>query len=409
MKRTPLYDEHVKAGAKIIDFGGWELPVEYAATGILAEHRAVRTAAGLFDVSHMGEITIKGPDAGKLVQMLVTNDIAAAPQGKVVYSPMCYPDGGVVDDLLVYRFAPDDILLVVNASNTDKDYEWIQKCISEIKQDPKLKINADAVNVSDCYAQIAIQGPEAEAILQAVVPDVNLSEIGFFRFINGVKIYTAAKMDKSADMKTDRSADIKADKSADIKTDKCAALISRTGYTGEDGFEIYLAPDKAVGVWSQLLEAGRPKGLVPAGLGSRDTLRFEAALPLYGCEISESITPLEAGLGMFVKLGKEYFIGREALIKQKENGLSRKLAGIAMMDRGVPRGHYEVMADGRIIGHVTTGNYSPTMDRFLGIVLIETGFANEGTIVNVVIRGRELKAEVVRLPFYSKRYKKQGA
>ncbi len=393
MKRTPLYDEHVKAGAKIIDFGGWELPVEYAATGILAEHRAVRTAAGLFDVSHMGEITIKGPDAEKLVQMLVTNDIAAAPQGKVVYSPMCYPDGGVVDDLLVYRFAPDDIFLVVNASNTDKDYEWIQKCISEIKQDPKLKINADAVNVSDCYAQIAIQGPEAEAILQAVVPDVNLSEIGFFRFINNVKIYAGTTTDKSADM----------------KADKCAALISRTGYTGEDGFEIYLAPDKAAGVWRQLLEAGRPKGLVPAGLGSRDTLRFEAALPLYGCEISESITPLESGLGIFVKLGKEYFIGREALTKQKEDGLSRKLAGIAMMDRGVPRGHYEVKAGSRIIGHVTTGNYSPTMDRFLGIVLIETGYANEGTVVNVVIRGRELKAKVIKLPFYSKRYKKQGA
>ncbi|MDD5604195.1 MAG: hypothetical protein PHG48_09030, partial [Eubacteriales bacterium] len=208
MKRTPLYDEHVKAGAKIIDFGGWELPVEYKTAGILAEHRAVRTAAGLFDVSHMGEITIKGPDAEKLVQMLVTNDIAAAPKGKAVYSPMCYPDGGVVDDLLIYRFAPDDILFVVNASNTDKDYEWIQRCILDLNKglNPKrndanlkgqdqedrseLKIKAEAVNVSDSYSQIAIQGPMAEAILQSAVPDVCLSEIGFFRFINNVAICT---------------------------------------------------------------------------------------------------------------------------------------------------------------------------------------------------------------------------
>ncbi|MDD5603436.1 MAG: glycine cleavage T C-terminal barrel domain-containing protein, partial [Eubacteriales bacterium] len=281
------------------------------------------------------------------------------------------------------------------------DYEWIQRCILDLNKglNPKrndanlkgrdqedrseLKIKAEAVNVSDSCSQIAIQGPMAEAILQSAVPDVCLSEIGFFRFINNVAICT----DKEG-------------------SDRTEALISRTGYTGEDGFEIYLAPENAPELWRRLLEAGRGKGLIPAGLGARDTLRFEAALPLYGCEISESITPLEAGLGMFVKFNKEDFIGRGALIRQKEDGLSRRLAGVEMTDKGVPRGHYEVKADGRKIGHVTTGNFSPSLNSFLGIVLIESRYAEEGNNVDVVIRGRDLKAKVVKLPFYSKRYKK---
>jgi aminomethyltransferase len=364
LKRTPLYENHRSLGGKLIDFGGWELPVEYS--GIMEEHRQVRSAAGLFDVSHMGEITVKGKDAGQFLQKLLTNDISNAKDFQVVYSPVCYSDGGIVDDLLVYKYNSRDYLLVVNASNTDKDFAWM---LENAEGEIELK------NVSEAYAQIAIQGPRSEAVLQRLT-DCELGEIRFYHFKPDVMI-------------------------AGINT-----IVSRTGYTGEDGFEIYLPAEYASMLWEKLMEEGKEEGLVPAGLGARDTLRFEAALPLYGQEISRDISPLEAGLGKFVKLDKEGFIGKEALASQKETGIKRKLVGFEMLDRGIPRSHYDVQADGISIGFVTTGSYSPTLAKNIGLAMIDSSFAAEGTEIDIIIRGRALKGKVVKLPFYNKKYKK---
>ncbi|HQK53194.1 MAG TPA: glycine cleavage system aminomethyltransferase GcvT, partial [Sedimentibacter sp.] len=282
MKKTPLYEKHIQLKGKMIDFGGWSLPVEY--TGIIPEHEAVRTKAGIFDVSHMGEITVKGEDSEKYLQMLLTNDISLLNNNQIAYTAMCYPHGGVVDDLLVYKYSNTDYLLVVNASNTEKDYQWMKENIFG---------NTEILNVSENYAQLALQGPLAETILQKLTSK-NLNEIEFYYFSDNVKV------------------------------GNIEALVSRTGYTGEDGFELYFAYDKAEEMWDMILEAGKDEGLIPAGLGARDTLRFEASLPLYGHELDENITPLEAGLGFFVKLNKENFIGKEALAKQKSEGLQRK-------------------------------------------------------------------------------------
>lgn len=364
MKRTPLYEMHCKHGGKMIDFGGWELPVQYS--GIIEEHEQVRNAAGLFDVSHMGEVSVKGPDAEQFIQMLVTNNICSAREYQCVYSPMCYPNGGVVDDLLVYKYSSSSYLLIVNASNTDKDFEWMRE---------NLKGRVEIANVSDEYAQLALQGPRAEYILQKLA-DIDLSKIGFFRFMPDVGI-------------------------GGIKT-----MISRTGYTGEDGFEIYLPSADAPVMWEKLIEAGRNDGLVPAGLGARDTLRFEAALPLYGQEISGDISPLEAGLGMFVKLDKESFIGKEALARQKEEGVARKLVGFEMIDRGIPRSHYDVRANGETIGYVTTGTYSPSLKKNMGLALAAGEFSMEGTEIEIIVRNKPLKAKVVKTPFYIKKYHK---
>jgi aminomethyltransferase len=364
MKKTPLYEKHCELGGNIIDFGGWELPVQY--TGIIEEHEQVRKAAGLFDVSHMGEITVKGADAERCIQKLITNNILGAKEYQVVYSPMCYPDGGVVDDLLVYKYSGEDYLLVVNASNTEKDFDWIRQ---------NLEGQVEVENVSDRYAQIAIQGPEAEKILQKLT-DVTLSGIKFFHY------------------------------RSDIMLGGTKAIVSRTGYTGEDGFEIYINSENAAAIWEQLLLAGKDDGLVPVGLGARDTLRFEAALPLYGHEISQDISPLEAGLGRFVKFENELFNGRAALIKQKEGGLKRKVVGFEMIDRGVPRGHYEVHVQGRKIGFVTTGSFSPSLKKNVGMGLIEIGYSGEETELDIIIRNKAVKAKTVGLPFYSKKYKK---
>lgn len=364
MKRTPLYDSHLRSGGKIIDFGGWELPVQYS--GILEEHQQVRTAAGLFDVSHMGEITVKGPDAAKFIQKLITNDIANSKEFQATYSPMCYSSGGVVDDLLVYKFGTEDYLIVVNASNTDKDYQWMRE---------NLEGNVQIANVSNDYAQLALQGPKAESILQKLTKEP-IDKIKFFRFVPETEI-------------------------CGIK-----ALVSRTGYTGEDGFEIYLPSNIAPELWDKLLEAGKDEGLVPVGLGARDTLRFEAALPLYGQEISQDISPLEAGLGRFVKLEKEYFIGKEALLIQKERGIKRRLIGFEMLDRGIARSHYEVEANGKTIGFVTTGSFSPSLKKNLGLALIENEYAAAGTEIEVNIRNKPLKAKVINIPFYNKNYKR---
>ncbi len=363
MKLPPLYQTPCELGGQIIDFGGWALPVRY--TGIIEEHNQVRKAAGLFDVSHMGEIAVKGPNAGDYLQRVVTNQIAGVKDKKVVYSPMCYADGGTVDDLLVYKYSDEYYLLVVNASNTDKDFEWLRQ---------NLESGVEIENLSGYYAQLAIQGPKAEEILQKV-SGTGLNEIRFFSFepeaeVCGVK-----------------------------------AIVSRTGYTGEDGFEIYINHEYAVMVWESLLLAGKEYGLVPVGLGARDTLRFEAALPLYGHELSQDITPLEAGLDRFVRFEKSVFTGKEALLKQKEQGLKRKLTGFEMIDGGIPRNGYEVQANGKSIGYVTSGSFSPSLGKNLGMALVDSAYSNEDTVLEIVIRNRAAKATTVKLPFYTKKYK----
>lgn len=364
MKRTPLYAAHVKLGGRMIDFGGWELPVQYE--GIIEEHQKVRTAAGIFDVSHMGEIIVKGPDAEGFIEGLVTNSILKARENQIVYSPMCYPDGGVVDDLLVYKYSREYYLLVVNASNTLKDFDWLME---------NRRGKVDIADVSENFVQMAIQGPRAESILQTLT-DTNLSDIRFYHFLPRVTV------------------------------GGFSAIVSRTGYTGEDGFEIYLEAGSGEALWNRILEAGQEEGLVPVGLGARDTLRFEAALPLYGQEISGEITPLEAGLERFVKLEKESFTGKEALREQMEKGLKRKLVGFEMVERGIPRNHYEVKIDGKTEGFVTTGTYSPTLKSNIGMALINSEYAHEGNVIDIEIRKKCAKAKIISLPFYSKKYKK---
>lgn len=364
MKKTPLYVKHCEMGGKIIDFGGWALPVQY--TGIIEEHEKVRNAAGLFDVSHMGEIVVRGHDAETFIQRLVTNNIFAAAENRIIYSPMCYPEGGVVDDLLIYKYSNQHYLLIVNASNTDKDFDWIRE---------NLTGNVEAENVSESYAQLALQGPKAEAVLQKLA-DTPLSKIGFFRF------------------------------QPEVMLGEVKAMVSRTGYTGEDGFEIYADSESAVYLWENILSAGEKEGLVPAGLGARDTLRFEAALPLYGHEISKDISPLEANLGKFVRLDKDDFIGKEALVKQQEQGLKRHLAGFEMIDRGIPRNSYEVQVNERKVGFVTSGSFSPSLGKNIGIALVESNINPDGAEIDIIIRNKPLKAKTVKLPFYSKKYNK---
>jgi len=361
LKRTPLFPVYEKYGAKTIDFGGWDLPVQFSS--ITLEHEAVRTKAGLFDVSHMGEVEVKGEGAYLYLQRLTTNDLSKLEAGQAQYSVFCYPDGGTVDDLLVYKYADDHYLLVINAGNIDKDYAWMQEHLSE---------GVQIENISPQTAQLAIQGPLAESILQKLT-DTNLTEIGVFRFKRNVVI------------------------------DGIATLVSRTGYTGEDGFEIYLDSDKAIQLWDRLLEVGKPEGLVPCGLGARDTLRFEAKLPLYGQELGKDISPIEAGIGFAVKVDKEVpFIGQEALKAQKENGAPRKLVGIEMIDRGIPRTHYPVFVGEEQIGEVTTGTQSPTLKKNVGLALIKSEYAAVGTELEVEIRGKRLKAVVAATPFYKR-------
>jgi aminomethyltransferase len=363
LKRTPLYPLYAEQGARVIDFGGWELPVQFS--GIQKEHEAVRQRAGLFDVSHMGEVKVHGGGATAFLQKLTTNDVSRLVPGQCQYSLMCYPDGGVVDDLLVYKLDEDRYMLVINASNIDKDFAWMQQHAEGY--------DVTLENVSDETALLALQGPASERILQKLT-DAPLGELKSFRFIEKAQV-------------------------AGIP-----ALVSRTGYTGEDGFEIYLHRDRAAELWRRLLETGAEDGLVPAGLGARDTLRFEARLPLYGQELSADITPIEAGLGIFVKPDKGDFIGRDVLAEQKANGAPRKLVGIEMIDRGIPRSHYPVFAaDGaKRIGEVTTGTQSPTFKTNVGLALIDRAYAELDTEVLVEIRGAKLKAKVVATPFYKR-------
>lgn len=360
LKKTPLNDKHRALGAKMVDFGGWDMPVQYA--GILEEHRAVRSRAGLFDVSHMGEFDVTGPDALKLVNKVITNDAAKMTVGQIIYSPMCYENGGVVDDLLVYKMSDQHYYLVVNASNTEKDLAWI------LENAQGLEVRVE--NISEGTAQLALQGPNSQRILQKLT-EFELSTLGYYRFV-----FT--------------------------KIDGINCLFSRTGYTGEDGFEIYMAPEFAGQLWDKIMAEGQEFGLIPVGLGARDTLRFEAKMPLYGQELTADATPLEAGLGIFVKLDKENFNGKEALAKQKEAGVPRCLVGFEMMERGIPRHNYPLSVEGREIGWVTSGTYSPSLDINIGLGYIETTLATVDTIIDVVIRGKGVKAKIVKTPFYKR-------
>lgn len=362
-KKTPLYDEHVKLNGKIVDYAGWLLPVQYE--GLVPEHEAVRNKAGIFDVSHMGTIEITGKEATKFLDYLMTNDISKMNDKQIVYTFMCYEDGGVVDDLLVYKYNNEKYLLVVNAANTEKDLEWID--------DYKDDYDIEVTDLSPDMSTFAIQGPLAKEILQKLT-DTDLSDVKMFYLEDNVEINGVNSM------------------------------ISRTGYTGEDGFEIYIDNQDAVGLWNDLLEAGKEEGLMPTGLGCRDTLRFEASLPLYGQEISPEISPLEGGYKFFVKLKKESdFIGKEALTKQWEDGLERTLAGFELLGRGIPREGYEVQKDGETIGHVTTGYRSPTLKKNIGNALISVDETEIGNEVDIMVRNRPVKAKIISKNFLKDR------
>ena len=359
--KTPLYETYKTMGAKTIDFGGWALPVQFSS--IKEEHEAVRTRAGLFDVSHMGEVEVTGDRALAYLQKMMTNDVSKLKVNGAQYTAMCYEDGGTVDDLLVYKHAEDHFLLVVNAANTEKDYDWLQKHLEE---------EVSIKNISNQMAQLAIQGPKAETILQRLTK-TDLNTIGFFKFQN------------------------------DVMIDGIQVLVSRTGYTGEDGFELYTAWEDAPSLWNAILTAGQPEHILPCGLGARDTLRFEAKLALYGQELTKDISPLEAGIGFAVKTNKEAdFIGKSALLAQRENGLERKLVGIEMIDRGIPRTHYPVYKGEEVIGEVTTGTQSPTLKKNIGLALLKKEYTEIGTELDVEIRKKRLSAKVVPSPFYKR-------
>lgn len=359
LKRTPLYDVHRRLGAKTICFGGWEMPVQYA--GILEEHRAVRERAGLFDISHMGEIEIAGPGALEAIQRLTSNDAARLSVGEVQYSVLTTPEGTFVDDITVYKFADDRYRLTVNAANTEKDLTWVRDHVASA---------VEVRNAGDDIALLAIQGPRAQEILKTLT-SVELGTLKYYFFVEG-----------------------------DVAGIDCC--ISRTGYTGEDGFEIYFPPQHATTLWNALLEAGAPAGLQPCGLGARDTLRLEAKMALYGQDIDDRHTVLEADLGWIVKLEKGEFIGREALARQKAEGVSRKLVGFEMLGRGIARPHYAIVRDREPIGEVTSGAPAPSLGKNIGLGYVAVQYAAIGTEFDVVIRGSPIAAKVVATPFYKR-------
>ena len=356
-KRTCLYDKHVALGALISPFGGFDMPIQYS--GIVDEHQAVRQACGVFDVSHMGEVLVSGADAGRYVNHIFTNDVTKVDAGKILYGMMCYENGGVVDDLLVYKMATDRYFLVINAANIDKDWAWIQEQAK----------GYDVVleHQSEQYGEVAVQGPESEQVLKEVL-GIDGSDLTF---------YTFKQIDR--------------------------VIVSRTGYTGEDGFEIYADADYIRQCWDKLIASGRCK---PCGLGCRDTLRFEVGLPLYGDELSADITPIMAGLGMFVKLDKEEFIGREALAKQKAEGPQKKLVGIELHDKAIPRHGYAVLKDGAVIGEVTTGYHTISTDKSVCMALIDARYAALDTEVEIQIRKKTFPGTVCKKRFYDKHYKR---
>ena len=356
-KKTCLYDKHVALGALMSPFGGFEMPIQYS--GIVDEHQAVRQSCGVFDVSHMGEVLITGPDAERYVNHIFTNDVTGMPAGKILYGMMCYENGGVVDDLLVYKCDENEFFLVINAANIDKDWDWIQ----EHSKDYNVKLD----HQSDSYGELAVQGPESEQVMKDVL-GIDGSDLTFYTF----------------------------KQIGDV-------IISRTGYTGEDGFEIYAAPICINECWDKLVASGRCK---PCGLGCRDTLRFEVGLPLYGDELSAEITPIMAGLGIFVKLDKDEFIGKDALARQKEEGPAKKLVGIELSDKAIPRHGYVVLKDGQPIGEVTTGYHTISTDKSVCMALVDTQFAKLDTEVDIQIRKKVFPGKVVKKQFYNKNYKK---
>ena len=378
LKKTPLNEVHRALGGKMVDFGGWDMPVQYTA-GVIAEHLTTREKVALFDVSHMGEIWVEGEDAIPFVNRITTNDVTKLVDGQAHYSALPNERGGVVDDLLVYRFDQDKLLLVVNAGTTEKDWDWITSFLSgpgAVRTgSPDDKPRVTLTNASADYCQIAVQGPNAIGILKQLT-DTDLDEIKYYHFTTG-------------------------------RVDGVESIISRTGYTGEDGFEIYADADSARQLWDKLLEAGRygdTDGIVPCGLAARNTLRLESAMSLYGHELSDTITPLEANLGWITKLQKGDFTGRDALLKQKEAGLKRKLVGFEMREPGIARDDHKIFVNEREVGYVTSGSPAPYLKKNIGLAFVPTEFANTGQEIKIEVRGKQLKAEIVPTPFY-KRHK----
>ena len=366
LKATPLLGLHKELGAKLVPFVGWNMPIQFA--GVLSEHICVRERVGLFDVSHMGEIEVKGKDAKKFLQFLLSNNVEKMFDGSILYSLMCYETGGVVDDLLAYRFSENHYFLCVNASNSDKDYDWIARHASSF--------NVNIKNISSETSQLALQGPDAKNVLQSLC-DISLDDLSYYNFRKGM-------------------------------VNNVESLISRTGYTGEDGFELYLSPEKVSEVFRSLMEQGRSYGIQPIGLGARDTLRIEMGYPLYGNEIDNNPTPLDAGLGWVIKFDKGEFLGRGSLLKQKEQGsLRRKLVGLKLLTRGVPRAHYQVFKNGESVGEVTSGTFSPTLNTGVGLCYVSSEYSDIGNHLDVKIRDQLVATEVIQLPFVPSHVKKQ--
>jgi len=360
LKRTPLHAVHVAAGARMVPFGGWDMPVQYS--GIIEEHRAVRTRAGLFDVSHMGEVNLFGPGAVAFIQRLVTNNLDRIAVGQAMYTPMCTPEGGIIDDLLIYRLDEARLMAVVNAANTDGDLAWMRAHLG------------DGVTLTDVSAEtalLALQGPRAPAILARLVREP-IDLIKYYWFREGIEV--AGRR----------------------------AIVSRTGYTGEDGFELYVPAEDAVHLWQAILEAGKADGILPAGLGARDTLRLEAGLLLHGNDMDTTTTPMEVDLGWTVKLQKGDFIGADVLRRQKALGTTRRLAGFVLEDRAIARHGFPVLIDGRPGGIVTSGSFGPTVEKNIGLAFVPPSHAAPGSRIAVEIRGRAAPATVVKTPFYTR-------
>jgi glycine cleavage system T protein (aminomethyltransferase) len=364
LKQTPLNSAHRQLGARMVDFGGWDMPVQYPA-GTIEEHLRTRNHAGLFDVSHMGEVDVRGADAIAFVNRITSNDVTKLVDGQAQYSALTTPQGTVIDDLLVYRLAADHLLLVVNASTTEKDWDWIKSHHAGESVDLK--------NVSADYCQLALQGPDAQTILQKLT-NVPLAEIKYYHFTPG-------------------------------RVDGIDGIVSRTGYTGEDGFEVYAPADRAEQLWNKILDAGdsgSTTGVLPCGLAARNTLRLEAGMALYGNDIDDTTTLLEANLGWICKLDKGDFVGREALAQQKQEGVKRKLIGFEVTERGIARDHQDVIINGERVGQVTSGSPAPFLKKNIGLAYIPVEFANMGQEIQIDVRGKLVGAQIVKTPFYKR-------
>ena len=361
LKRTPLAEEHINLGARMVDFGGWYMPVQYS--GLVAEHQAVREKVGLFDVSHMGEVRVTGKDAIAYLEYVTVNKVSSLEDGQAHYTAMAYPEGTVVDDLLIYRHHAENYLLVVNASNIEKDYAWLCQHTGDW--------DVVVTNESDRTAQIAVQGPQSVALLQELITE-DLSSIGYYRFI-------------------------------EAEVGGISGLISRTGYTGEDGFECYIPADQAVTLWRLLLEKGEPYGIQPAGLGARDTLRLEARMHLYGNDMDKTTTLLEAGLGWITKLKKSSdFIGKDALKAQKKEGVKRKLVGFEVTSKGIARHGHPIVDGDEEIGQVTSGSHSPTLKKSIGLAYVPPEYSSPGTELQIKVRNKIMTANVIKGAFYKR-------